>query len=352
MNTPTKNSAAPTAAAPTTDATTRDYGLAATGQPVHAATIGVADLARSVALYRDHLGLDELGRQRLSGLAFETHWKLPSGSTATLAVLGEARHPCGRLALIEFDAPDRQLVRDMDDQSMFGLINLNFYSDDIFAQTRRLEAAGCKAWSEPQVHDMGAMGQPIEVMLDGPDGIVINLIELRGEPGARVLRTRAWIDDHGGFNRCGTTPMVTTAHHVKAYEPPREFYTRVLGMSIRNDLVLGGENMERFTRYPKGARARDTYLQGNHVYGKIALMHPLNFECEDVIPKAVAPNVGYLAQTFVVDDLAATLRLAAEVGTELFSAPVEMELAPYGRIAAAIVRNPGSGALHELIQRL
>ena len=118
------------------------------------------------------------------------------------------------------------------------------------------------------------------------------------------------------------------------------------------DLVLGGENMERFTRFPKGARARDTYLQGNHVYGKIALMHPLNFECLDVIPRAVAPNIGYLAQTFVVDDLAATLALAAGVGAEVFSAPVEMQLPGHGRVATAIVRNPGSGALHELIQRL
>ena len=340
-------------ATPPTDATpsaARDYGLADSGSPVHAATIGVADLARPVARYRDHLGLDELGRQALSGRAFEAHWSLPPGSTATLVVLGEARHPCGRLALVEFDAPGRQLIRDIPDQSMFGLINLNFYSEDIFAHTQRLEAAGCRPWSAPQEHDMGVMGKPIEVMLEGPDGVIINLIELRGDPGARVLRTRAWIDDHGGFNRCGTTPMVTTAHHVKAYEPAREFYTRVLGMSVRNDLVLGGEAMERFTHYPKGARARDTYLQGDHVYGKIALMHPLNFACADVIPKAVAPNIGYLAQTFLVDDLAATLARAAELGTEVFSAPVEMDLVPHGRVAAAIVRNPGSGALHQLVQ--
>jgi catechol 2,3-dioxygenase-like lactoylglutathione lyase family enzyme len=329
-----------------------DYGLAATGQPVHAATIGVADLARSTALYRDQMGLDVLEQRRLSGREFELHWGLPAGSTATVAVLGEPRYEVGRLVFIEFDAPGRQVVREVEGQSIYGLVNLNFYSDDIFAHTRRLQAAGCRAWSEPQVHDMGAMGRPIEVMLDGPDGVGINLIELRGEPGARVLRTRAWIDDHGGFNRCGTTPMSTTAHHVKAYEPAREFYTGVLGMSIRNDLVLGGENMERFTRFPAGARARDTYLQGNHVYGKIALMHPLNFECVDVIPRAVAPNIGYLAQTFLVENLQATLALAATLGTEVFSAPLELELPVFGRVSTAIVRNPGSGALHELVQRL
>jgi catechol 2,3-dioxygenase-like lactoylglutathione lyase family enzyme len=333
-------------------AAARDYGLAATGQPVHAATLGVAELARSSALYRDQMGLEVLEQRRLAGRGFEVHWGLPAGASATVAVLGEPRFAVGRLVLVEFDAPGRQVVREVEGQSVFGLVNLNFYSDDIFAHTRRLEAAGCRAWSEPQVHDMGAMGQPVEVMLDGPDGVVINLIELRGEPGARVLRTRAWIDDHGGFNRCGSTPMSTTAHHVKAYQPARGFYEQVLGMSVRNDLVLGGEAMERFTRFPPGARARDTYLQGNHVYGKIALMHPLNFECLDLVPRAVAPHIGYLAQTFLVDDLQAALAAAGALGAETASPALEIDLPVHGRVAAAMLRNPGSGALQELLQQL
>jgi len=201
----------------------RDYGLARSGSPVYAATIGTEDVA----------------------------------------VMGEARHPVGRIALIQFQVSGRRRVRNVDGQCVYGFTNVNFYAEDIFRQTKRLESFGCEAWTEPLVHDMGEMGQPIEVMLEGPDGVIINLIQLAGDkPEARVLRTRAWIEDHGGWNRCGGTPVVTTAHHLRSYARGMAFYTQVLGMSVRNDTVLGGENMEKFTRFPQGARARDTYVRG------------------------------------------------------------------------------------------
>jgi hypothetical protein len=83
----------------------RDYGLAVAGAPVHPATIGAGDLARSAGLYRNQMGLDILEQRQMSGRAFEMHWGLPAGSTANVAVLGESRFPVGQLVLIEFDAP-------------------------------------------------------------------------------------------------------------------------------------------------------------------------------------------------------------------------------------------------------
>jgi hypothetical protein len=70
------------------------------------------------------------------------------------------------------------------------------------------------------------------------------------------------------------------------------------------------------------------------------------------VPRAVAPNIGYLAQTFIVPDLAASLGAARELGAEVFSSPLELDMPALGRVATAILRNPGSGALHELVQRL
>jgi catechol 2,3-dioxygenase-like lactoylglutathione lyase family enzyme len=327
------------------------YGVPSSGSPVHAATIGVADLAASVRFYVDEMGLDVLGRGALAGLAFETHWRLPADATAAMAVLGHADAPAGRLALIEFHASARELVRNIPGQRFFGLVNLNFYSDDIERHLARLERAGCRAWSRPVIHDMGEVGDPIEVMVDGPDGVILNLIQLRAtRPEARIRRTMRWIADHGGYNRCGTTPVATSAHCVPDYECTIAFHTRVLGMCVRNDVVLQGEAMESFMDYPPGARSRDTYLQGAHVFGKIAVNHPLNFECVDLVPRAVAPNVGYLAQTFVVADLGAALASAATVGAAVHGAPVELDLPGLGRVRTAIVRNPGSGALMELVE--
>ena len=297
--------------------TGRDYGIPDTGSPLYAATISVADIERSLAVYRDTLGLDEIGRRKFDGPAFAAHWNLPQGTAAELLVLADRRAPAGRVVLLHFDAPDRRRIRDTEGQSVFGFVNLNFYVDDIELRTAQLEARGCTAWSRPLVHDMGPdIGQPIEVMLEGPDGVIINLIQLRAvNPEARILRTIAWLQDHGGFNRCGTTAVATSAHNVSDYERARAFYERVLGMSVRNDTVLHGEAMETFCRFPRGARLRDTYLQGDHIFGKIALVHPLNFPCTDMARRAVAPHIGYLAQSFRVGSLDAAGAAALRAGS-------------------------------------
>jgi catechol 2,3-dioxygenase-like lactoylglutathione lyase family enzyme len=330
-----------------------DYGIASSGSPLYAATLGVEDLSRSTQFYVDRMGLDVLERVELAGLAFEAHWQLPRGARASMAVLADRGCAVGRLALIEFHARGRVAVRDIEGQSMFGLVNLNFYAEDIATLTATLERAGCKAWSAPLVHDMGEVGQPVEVMLEGPDSVIINLIELRADrPQARILRTAAYLADHGGYNRCGSTAVATSAHNVRDHAKGLAFYSQVLGMSVRNDVVLHGAQMELFTRFPPGARARDIYLQGDHIFGKIAMIEPLNFECVDIVPRAVAPNIGYLAQSFLVRDLAAALAVAAALGAETYSAPLELSMPALGTSLSAVVRNPASGALHELIQRL
>lgn len=327
------------------------YGVPDAGSPVYAATIGVRDLDASLGFYAEQMGLDVLGRRALSGAAFEAHWRLPVGATAEIAVLGHAAIPAGRVALIEFRANRRELVRNIAGQRFFGLVNLNFYSDDIERHLAALERAGCRGWSRPVIHDMGEVGEPIEVMVDGPDGVILNLIQLRAtRPEARIRRTIRWIAEHGGYNRAGTTPVATSAHCVPDYERTIAFHTDVLGMCVRNDVVLQGEAMESFMDYPRGAQSRDTYLQGAHVFGKIAVNHPLNFECVDLVPRAVAPNVGYLVQSFVVADLDAALASSTRIGAELYSEPVELDVPAVGVTRTAIVRNPGSGALMELIE--
>jgi catechol 2,3-dioxygenase-like lactoylglutathione lyase family enzyme len=328
------------------------YGTPTHGSPVYAATIGAADLEASIRFYSLQLGLDVVGRGVMAGRGFESHWRLPRGATAEMAVLADRECPAGRIALVQFDAAHRVEVRNVPGQRFFGLVNLNFYSDDVHAHTDRLVAAGCRAWSAPVVHPMaGNVGDPIEVMLDGPDSVILNMIELQArDPGARVLRTVAYIRDSGGFNRCGSTALATSQHCVRDHARAMAFNTGVLGMRVRNDVILAGDEMESFMQYPPGARTRDTYLQGNHVFGKIAINHPLNFTCVDIVPRAVAPNIGLIALSFVVDDLQKTIAAADAIGAEPFSEPVELDLPALGPVQASLLRNPGSGALHEIIQ--
>ena len=328
------------------------YGTPESGSPISAAIVGAEDLEASTRVYGDCLGLDVVGEAALGGPEFEAHWRLPPGSTARSRVLADRNCSVGRVILIEFSGSHRERARNIEGQCFFGLVNLNFYSSDIYATVARLEAAGCHGWSEPVLHDMGpVIGTPVEIMMDGPDSVIFNIIELRApNPEARINLTLSYIAENGGFNRRGSTAVATSQHCVSNYEGAMAFATEVLGMTIRNNTILKGSEMERFMQYPAGAMTRDTYVQGNHVFGKVAINHPLNFPCVDLVPRAVAPNIGYLAQSFVVPSLTKALEAAQRIGAALFSEPVEMTLPGHGPALAAIVRNPGSGALQELVQ--
>ena len=73
----------------------------------------------------------------------------------------------------------------------------------------------------------------------------------------------------------------------------------------------------------------------------------------NLVPDAVPPNIGYLAQSFQVDDIDETASACApRSAREEFSAPAEIDLPGRGRCMSMVVRNPGSGALQELFQVL
>lgn len=321
------------------------------GAPVYAATIGTENLARSIDFYTNQIGFEVVDRVILKGPAFTRHWKVAEDTTAEIAVLAD-RWEFGRIILIHWNGRAGLPIRNVPGQRCYGLINLNFYSNDIERHTARIAAAGGHPWTEPTVHDMGPdIGEPIEVMIDGPDTIILNLITLQAKnPKARVRETGDYVANVLGYNKCGLTPVVTTQHCVRDADKALAFYQKVLGLGVRIDTVLKGELMEKFMDYPPGAMTRDIYLYGKTIIGKIAVNQPLNFECSDIVPNAVPPNYGYMAQAFLVDDLVSALAHSQSVGAELYSPAVELQLPGLGNTMTAIVRNPGSGALQELIE--
>jgi hypothetical protein len=63
----------------------------------------------------------------------------------------------------------------------------------------------------------------------------------------------------------------------------------------------------------------------------------------------VPPNRGYLAQTFVVADFDRAAATCRELGVEEFSPEMTTDLPGFGLRRTMVVRNPGSGALQELV---
>jgi catechol 2,3-dioxygenase-like lactoylglutathione lyase family enzyme len=317
--------------------------------------ISVENLDNSLKFYAQTLGLETAETLTWQGAAFEQYWHVPEGTTARCAFLRHGADPVGRIQLMEFDAPgiSRTLVREPGVKRATGLFNLNLYTRDIQEDYRQLSEQGFKFWSEPNHSNFGpGVGETMEVCFDGPDGVVINLVELlTKDPNTLVGKIHAFVSQYGRTST-GFTSVVTTSHGVFDMDKALAFYYGPLGMTLFLDSVLEGAETNRALNLPEDARTHSVLVQGAHQYGKIALAAPMNYQEATLVPDAAPPNIGYLAQSFELEDLDAAAGACAAVGAEVFSAPQNIELPGRGRCRAMLVRNPGSGALQELFQLL
>ncbi len=325
-----------------------ENGLSA---PVSVVVIGVENLDASLAFYSETLGLEVAETLTWQGPEFEQYWQLPAGASARCVFLKHGADPVGRIQLMEFDAADRKLVRPPGVRRATGLFNLNLYTRDIQQDYAQLKAQGFKFWSEPAYNNFGpAVGETMELAFDGPDGVVINLVEmLTTDPKTLVGHIRAFVSEYGR-TKTGFTAVVTTAHSVIDMDKALAFYYGPLHMKLFVESVLEGAETNRALNLPEESRTRSVLVQGAHEYGKIALAEPMNYEVPNLVPNAVPPNIGYLAQSFQVADIDEAATGCAGVGAAQFSAPQEIDLPGRGKCASMLVRNPGSGALQELFQ--
>ena len=322
--------------------------------PVSVVVIGVDDIDASLRFYSDTIGLEVIASQTWQGPEFERYWKLPAGASAKCAFLGHGADPVGRIQIMEFDAQDRKLVRPRELQRATGLFNLNIYSSDIFADFAMLKAQGFNFWSKEPAHsDFGpGVGEVKEAMFDGPDGIVINLIQLMTkDPNTLSGKILAFLDEYGR-TRTGFTAVATTSHSVVDMERALEFYYGPLKMTLFMDTVLKGAEYNKAIGLPEHAETRSVFVQGDHEYGKIALSSPLNYELPSLIADAVPPNIGYLAQSFQVNDLKRVEKECRDIDVGIFSGPEKITLPGRGLCQSMVVRNPGAGALQEIFQQI
>ncbi len=322
------------------------------GSPLAAAVLGVSSLATAKAFYGDIIGLQASDPVTLSGPGFESHWNLPLESTAEAMLFWHGDDPVGRVLAIAFHHETRVQIPQPGDRTYRGLWNLNFYVDDIRGTTTGLQAKGYTFWSEPVGYEVSAKaGQPVEVLFDGPDGLAINLVELTGDESTAIGKLRRQVDAYGK-TQTGFTPVSTTSHSITDHAKALAFYQNVLGLHVIIDDVLNKPETNHFLGRPEGAETRATFVSGDHPFGKIALSHPLNYAAPDKGGSQIPPNIGYLAQSFIVADLSTALEQCDSVGAERFSDPCDIMIPGVGPRFSAVVRNPGSGALMELVEKV
>ena len=319
--------------------------------PVNTVIIGAESLDASLGFYRDILGLEITDEGVLEGDDFEAYWQVPAGTKARYAFLGYGPEPVGQIQVMEFDGTDRKYIRSPGLKRANGLFNLNIYTKDVKRDYEQLQAQGYEFWSEPNHINFGpAVGEAMEFAFEGPDGVVINLVELLTEDPKTMIGHLFHFVNGYGRTPTGFTPVVTTAHTVSDTDKALKFFYGPLNMKLFAESVIENEEANRAMEIALDSRTRSVLVQGDHEYGKIALAEPLNYSIPDLVPDAVAPNIGYLAQSFEVPDLDAALAAAHELDAVTFTPATEIVLPGRGKCRAAIVRNPGSGALQELFE--
>ena len=322
---------------------------------MRAAVIGCRDIEKSLSFYRDRIGLSVLADELLSGPAFRSFWNLNGGASARGILLGQGDEGVGQVLLLDFHLPEGSArpveIRDRSIVRAYGCFNLNFYTADIRRDFEGLRKDGYVLWSDPVQHFFGDdVGDPIEGIFEGPDRVPINLVELATRDTAtRVGQMRAYVEQRG-YTDAGFTPIVTSSHGVDSSERAMAFYQQVLKMRPLIDEVLGSPESNRMLSLPVDAKTRVVFMQGNHMFGKVVLSQPLNYECESLIERARAPNIGYLAQAFAVGDLDEAAGQCKALRAEVLSKPQETPWPGAGSVSAMLVRNPGSGALQVLME--
>jgi catechol 2,3-dioxygenase-like lactoylglutathione lyase family enzyme len=333
--------------------------VAPQGSPLTAAVLGCERLEATRDFYCAVLGFDA---------GPEIAWHDPvvqiltAGSAATGAracLLTASGVPVGRILLLQFVTADGaptsgERIHRASDSRVFGLSNLNFYVADIAAAARALSAAGYPMWTAPTPHALTTkVGTPIEVLFDGPDGVTINLVELADpDPSTRIGQMRAFVERHGR-TRTGFTPVVTTSHVVRSMPKARRFYEQVLKMGALIDEELAAPVSNAFLRLPQDARTHITFMQGNHMFGKLALAEPLTYaeQCIDLTARARAPNHGYVAQVFEVEDVATAYWACRDLQAPGLTSVALLAIPGFGLRRGFAVRNPGSNALQWILSR-
>lgn len=277
-------------------------------------------------------------------------WKVPAQCTRIEQVLLRAKGSAagqGSMKLVKFHGVDQKVMRSSQRSWDTGCIfDVDVRSRDTAAAYKRLQQLGWTALGEPVEYTEHTF-HVIQSVAVGPNGFMLAIIQSLGtapsdSPPFKVM-----------------SPIFNSTQMVADLDKALDFYTRVLGFStaVRFDInhqaepgadVLGlplpqAETADRklaMLRSPEGVSADSKALAA------VELIENASMKGRDFAKDCVAPNVGILSLRIPVKD---ARKYASEIegrGGVLFSKPMALEIAPYGKTVSFGIQSP-EGALME-----
>lgn len=289
------------------------------------ATVGVSDLEKALALFRDSMELRVETEGRLSQSLLAA-WGLPPSTDAHYAELSCKGYPVGRLRLVQYEPAATQRVRldhggsGGDSGTDVGPKALDFYvADPITDSVRRIEALGYEFRSPPVKHQIGESISE-ECLFSGPDGVPI-LLMVGHRHAASSLRPGS---PDGPFSEVPTISVV--AGDLAA---TRRFYGEGLGLETVTDDETPDEYrdlVDDLTGVPKGTRIHFLmYVQPNEPSGKILLVHFFDQTGKRLERRAGPGKLGFSLLTHDCDDLDALHDRLAGIGARVLVPPCAVD---------------------------
>ncbi|NIJ08556.1 catechol 2,3-dioxygenase-like lactoylglutathione lyase family enzyme [Sphingomonas vulcanisoli] len=273
-----------------------------------------------------------------------TAWHVPEGCTRIEQCLLHAPNDeRGPLRIVVFHGAEQRVMRSS--QHLWdsgGHFDVDIYSDDADATYAKLQRHGWTAFHDSADYGFGEL-QVREVIIIGPDGFVIGLIERRAPP-------LDWPEGLGAMTRQFNSSQV-----VRDYDASAAFYRDILGWSPLFEVVADGEGepsqilgLPLPHAAPVERRVGIWHPEGSND-GSVELIQCAGIRARDFSELAVAPNIGLLALRFPVEDAAALAAQIVERGWPLYTPPMRLDIAPYGPATLFSVRTP-DGAILEFFQ--
>jgi catechol 2,3-dioxygenase-like lactoylglutathione lyase family enzyme len=253
---------------------------------VRIATLGVTDLDRSIAFYRDALGWQLVDHGEIDP-SLAPLLRAPPGHHGRWAVMAANDSGLGRVRLLAFDPPGERLWTEANRYAGSGNYALNFRCLDARAAMARIVAAGGRAAHAPSYWEVSEQVAVWDSISDDPDGIRIDLFsyerggELRGPLGT-------WV-----------SVLQTVAIATRDVARSRRFYEG-LGFRELFDRVLDFPELQQLLGADRPVKIHNVNLMkdGAVVPGRVEMFAYLGIDDvpeAPLAPMAHPPNLGILA---------------------------------------------------------
>lgn len=140
--------------------------------------VTVSDMDRSIAFYRDVLGLQFQGELLMEGEATDKLFAAEGCRVRVAYLKGEGTLQAPPVELIQMISP-KSPAADKADLFKTSISEICFETEDIEAEYVRLKAQGVEILSEPQTFDFtsSGFGKSKAIYFKDPDGIILELMQ-------------------------------------------------------------------------------------------------------------------------------------------------------------------------------